>query len=269
MANYEWVTQRLQGFLRPPRGQVRDYRAKMRMSPPPLQVVVVMGSASDQPAGEEIRRECECLGIPCRLRVASAHKATLEALRIAAECEGEKVVLVAVAGGSNGLGPVLSGNTALPVINCPPLSPSWGDKDVWSSLRLPSGESRVAASIRHARRPSGTHGVHPARTASIRHARRPSGVRPSIWVEEFGASWEKGFVGLKATEGELGFEWRRRMDVEENGLSCATVMRGEAAALHAATILAPGEPLLWARLQARLLRTQVALRRADAELGSS
>ncbi len=49
------------------------------------------------------------------------------------------VVIIAVAGRSNGLGPVLSGNSALPIINCPPLSGDWGAADVWSSLRLPSG----------------------------------------------------------------------------------------------------------------------------------
>lgn len=49
-------------------------------------------------------------------------------------------MFVAVAGRSNGLGPVMSGNTAYPVVNCPPLSSDWGAQDVWSSLRLPSGK---------------------------------------------------------------------------------------------------------------------------------
>lgn len=49
-------------------------------------------------------------------------------------------MFVAVAGRSNGLGPVMSGNTAYPVVNCPPLSADWGAQDVWSSLRLPSGK---------------------------------------------------------------------------------------------------------------------------------
>jgi len=48
-------------------------------------------------------------------------------------------VFIAVAGRSNGLGPVLSGNTSYPVINCPPVSADWGSHDLWSSLRLPSG----------------------------------------------------------------------------------------------------------------------------------
>lgn len=55
--------------------------------------------------------------------------------------DGIPTVFVAVAGRSNGLGPVMSGNTAYPVVNCPPLSADWGAHDVWSSLRLPSGKS--------------------------------------------------------------------------------------------------------------------------------
>lgn len=54
--------------------------------------------------------------------------------------DGVPTVFVAVAGRSNGLGPVMSGNTAYPVINCPPITPDWGAQDIWSSLRMPSGE---------------------------------------------------------------------------------------------------------------------------------
>lgn len=62
-------------------------------------------------------------------------------MRIKAEYEGDGIptVFVSVAGRSNGLGPVLSGNTAYPAISCPPTTPDWGAQDVWSSLRLPSG----------------------------------------------------------------------------------------------------------------------------------
>lgn len=58
--------------------------------------------------------------------------------------DGIPIVFVAVAGRSNGLGPVMSGNTAYPVVNCPPLSADWGAQDVWSSLRLPSGKRNHA-----------------------------------------------------------------------------------------------------------------------------
>lgn len=52
-------------------------------------------------------------------------------------------IFIAVAGRSNGLGPVMSGNTAYPVINCPPITPDWGAQDIWSSLRMPSGTTYV------------------------------------------------------------------------------------------------------------------------------
>uniref|UniRef100_A0A8C5VS61 PurE domain-containing protein n=1 Tax=Microcebus murinus TaxID=30608 RepID=A0A8C5VS61_MICMU len=104
-------------------------------------VVVLMGSISDFGHCEKIKKACGNFGIPCELRVTSAHKGPDETLRIKAEYEGDGIptVFVAVAGRSNGLGPVVSGNTAYPVINCPPLTPDWGAQDVWSSLRLPSG----------------------------------------------------------------------------------------------------------------------------------
>ncbi|KAI9519270.1 hypothetical protein NQZ68_029437 [Dissostichus eleginoides] len=124
--NFEWVSERVKLLLEPLAGG---------------RVVVLMGSTSDLAHCEKIKKACSSFGIPCILRVTSAHKGPDETLRIKAEYEGDGVptVFVAVAGRSNGLGPVMSGNTAYPVINCPPLTPDWGAQDVWSSLRMPSG----------------------------------------------------------------------------------------------------------------------------------
>ncbi|XP_041704692.1 multifunctional protein ADE2 isoform X1 [Coregonus clupeaformis] len=124
--NFEWVSERVKRLLEP--------QASGR-------VVVLMGSISDLAHCEKIRKACGSYGIPCDLRVTSAHKGPDETLRIKAEYEGDGVptVFVAVAGRSNGLGPVMSGNTAYPVINCPPITPNWGAQDIWSSLRMPSG----------------------------------------------------------------------------------------------------------------------------------
>ncbi|XP_077964957.1 bifunctional phosphoribosylaminoimidazole carboxylase/phosphoribosylaminoimidazole succinocarboxamide synthetase isoform X2 [Gasterosteus aculeatus] len=124
--NFEWVSERVKLLLEPRAGG---------------RVVVLMGSTSDLAHCEKIRKACTSYGVRCILRVTSAHKGPDETLRIKAEYEGDGVptVFVAVAGRSNGLGPVMSGNTAYPVINCPPLTPDWGAQDVWSSLRMPSG----------------------------------------------------------------------------------------------------------------------------------
>lgn len=104
-------------------------------------VVILMGSPSDEAHCREIAKHATTLGLQSQLRVCSAHKGTEETLNILAEYEGsgENVVLIAVAGRSNGLGPVLSGNTVLPVINCPPLKSDNIERSVWSSLDVPSG----------------------------------------------------------------------------------------------------------------------------------
>ncbi|XP_059923039.1 multifunctional protein ADE2 isoform X1 [Gadus macrocephalus] len=124
--NFEWVSEKV----------------KLLLENPALgRVVVLMGSTSDMVHCDKIRKACGSYGVPCVLRVTSAHKGPDETLRIKAEYEGDGVptVFVAVAGRSNGLGPVISGNTAYPVINCPPITADWGAQDVWSSLRMPSG----------------------------------------------------------------------------------------------------------------------------------
>ncbi|XP_072425886.1 bifunctional phosphoribosylaminoimidazole carboxylase/phosphoribosylaminoimidazole succinocarboxamide synthetase isoform X1 [Chiloscyllium punctatum] len=124
--NFEWVAERVQDLL---------------VAQTSGRVVVIMGSRSDLDHSQKIKQACANYGIPCELRVSSAHKGTDETLRIKAEYEGDGVqtVFIAVAGRSNGLGPVLSGNSTCPVINCPPISADWGAEDVWSSLRMPSG----------------------------------------------------------------------------------------------------------------------------------
>ena len=49
-----------------------------------------MGSTSDLGHCEKIKKACGNFGIPCELRVTSAHKGTDETLRIKAEYEGKQ-----------------------------------------------------------------------------------------------------------------------------------------------------------------------------------
>lgn len=104
-------------------------------------VVVVMGSGSDREYAGKIAQVCKRYGVQVVQRVCSAHKTTSETLSIIAQYEGDGVptVFVAVAGRSNGLGPVIAGNTTLPVINAPPCGADWAAQDIWSSVRMPSG----------------------------------------------------------------------------------------------------------------------------------
>ncbi|XP_030759034.1 multifunctional protein ADE2 [Sitophilus oryzae] len=123
--NFEWVVDQLDHLL-PPNDHL---------------VVIVMGSPSDKDHCNKIKKHCQDLGLNVEIRVSSAHKTTEAALKIISHYESlnVKIVFIAVAGRSNGLGPVISGNTDFPVINCPPLSKDDVDRDVWSSLNVPSG----------------------------------------------------------------------------------------------------------------------------------
>jgi len=105
--------------------------------------VIFMGSATDMPHCNKIKQLAAELGYDVQMHISSAHKSTEAVLKLLARLECESLTtptcIIAVAGRSNGLGPVLSGNTCLPVINCPPLTGTYASHDVWSSLRLPSG----------------------------------------------------------------------------------------------------------------------------------
>ncbi|XP_022701593.1 multifunctional protein ADE2-like isoform X2 [Varroa jacobsoni] len=123
--NFKWVAEQVKKFV-----------------PKPIsQVVILMGSASDRAHCDQIKKHLAKYQIPTEMRITSAHKNTDQALNIMAEYEGLGVplVFIAVAGRSNGLGPVTSGNVNVPTINCPPVTPDWGAEDIWSSMRVPSG----------------------------------------------------------------------------------------------------------------------------------
>jgi phosphoribosylaminoimidazole carboxylase/phosphoribosylaminoimidazole-succinocarboxamide synthase len=124
-SNFKWIAERLD----------------LLMPAPKALVVVMMGSPTDEEHCKKIVKTCRDLGVPCQMRVTSAHKGTGETMSILAQYEGSGVptVFIAVAGRSNGLGPVLSGNTSYPVINCPPIKPENAIRDVWSSMDVPSG----------------------------------------------------------------------------------------------------------------------------------
>lgn len=104
-------------------------------------VVILMGSPTDAEHCEKIARQCKDLGLNVELRVTSAHKSTHDTINIVREYESlfNNLVFIAVAGRSNGLGPVLSGNTTYPVINCPPVKTENMNIDIWSSMNVPSG----------------------------------------------------------------------------------------------------------------------------------
>ena len=59
------------------------------MCKPQARVAVFMGSPTDMEHSEKIRTLLKGFGIPCELRVTSAHKGTDETMRILADYEGK------------------------------------------------------------------------------------------------------------------------------------------------------------------------------------
>jgi len=107
-------------------------------------VAIVLGSVKDKSHAEKIATTLrdKYLVEKVQIEVCSAHKGTRKALEVCARLEQwpSLKVIIACAGMSNGLGPVLAGNASVPVVNCPPVqSVDTLALDVWSSLRMPSG----------------------------------------------------------------------------------------------------------------------------------
>ena len=104
-------------------------------------VSIIMGSPSDIPHAEKMKKIIEKYDIPCDMRIMSAHKNGEAILNVAEEYNHalEPVAVIAVAGRSNGLGGALAANLSCPVISCPPFA----DKvdlmvNINSSLMMPS-----------------------------------------------------------------------------------------------------------------------------------
>jgi phosphoribosylaminoimidazole-succinocarboxamide synthase len=104
-------------------------------------VSIIMGSESDLPHAEKMKKIIEKYDIACDLRIMSAHKNGEAILGVAEEYNHalEPVSVIAVAGRSNGLGGALAANLSCPVISCPPFA----DKvdlmvNINSSLMMPS-----------------------------------------------------------------------------------------------------------------------------------
>lgn len=109
-------------------------------------VAIVVGSPSDKEYAIKIRDSLinKYKIYVVDVHVASAHKSTEKTLKLAAKIQQwpSCKVVVAIAGMSNGLGPVLAANLPIPVISSPPTTDvSTLQVDIWSSLRIPSGMS--------------------------------------------------------------------------------------------------------------------------------
>jgi phosphoribosylaminoimidazole carboxylase/phosphoribosylaminoimidazole-succinocarboxamide synthase len=137
-ANFEVVAQRTQQLFT---SWIPPQVPQQHQSPV---VAIGLGSVSDTEYATTIKTSlAEKYGITAVDRhVSSAHKGTQKTLEVVAKVQQwpSAKVIIACAGMSNGLGPVMAGNTTIPVLNCPPVADiATLGVDVWSSLRMPSG----------------------------------------------------------------------------------------------------------------------------------
>lgn len=110
------------------------------MSSKPL-VGILTGSPNDLPTVEKAQKTLKELGVPCEVRVLSAHRTpdlTVEYVRTA-EAEGVEV-FIACAGMANHLAGVVAAHTLLPVIGVPLAAGALGGMDsLLSTVQMPPG----------------------------------------------------------------------------------------------------------------------------------
>ena len=104
-------------------------------------VAIMLGSASDLQQVEPARSTLREFGVPCELRVLSAHRTPDHALKYAAEAESRGIeVIIAAAGGAAHLPGVVAAKTLLPVIGIPIKSKALNGLDsLLSIVQMPSG----------------------------------------------------------------------------------------------------------------------------------
>ena len=150
-------------------------------------VGILTGSPSDLPTVEKAKEVLDELGVPCEVRVLSAHRTpelTVEYVK-SAEAAGVEV-FIACAGMANHLAGTVAAHTLLPVIGVPLTSGSLGGLDaLLSTVQMPPGV------------PVATVAVDGAKNAAFLAARVLS-----IKYPEIGEALEKARVAaLKRYEG--------------------------------------------------------------------
>jgi len=110
-------------------------------SAPATNLVVLMGSASDQPVIESMPALCERLGLTMRVEIASAHRQPAKLHQVISDSEAAGTeIFVAVAGMAAHLPGVVAALTSLPVIGVPVAAgPLAGVDAMLSMVQMPPG----------------------------------------------------------------------------------------------------------------------------------
>lgn len=112
-------------------------------------VGVIMGSDSDYPTMRGAAEVCVEFGVPCEVRVVSAHRTPLAMVRYARSARGRGLrVIIAGAGGAAHLPGMIASCTALPVIGVPVKSAALNGMDsLLSIVQMPAGVPVATVSI--------------------------------------------------------------------------------------------------------------------------
>jgi 5-(carboxyamino)imidazole ribonucleotide mutase len=103
-------------------------------------VAVIMGSKSDWETMAHAVSTLDRLGVPCDVRVLSAHRTPDALFAYIGEAEGRGVeVFIAAAGGSAHLAGVVAAKTLLPVLGVPMESKLQGIDSLLSMVQMPAG----------------------------------------------------------------------------------------------------------------------------------
>jgi len=99
-----------------------------------------MGSKSDWDVMQHASQTLEKLGVPCDVRVLSAHRTPDQLFEYMAEAEKQGVhVFIAAAGGAAHLAGVVAAKTLLPVLAVPMESKLLGLDSLLSMVQMPAG----------------------------------------------------------------------------------------------------------------------------------
>ncbi len=125
----------------------------MTAEPAAPRVGIVMGSDSDLPVMQAAAEALAEFGVPCEVRVVSAHRTPRAMLDYAEAAAGRGLqVIIAGAGGAAHLPGMIAAATPLPVIGVPvPLKYLDGMDSLLSILQMPAGVPVATVAIGNAR----------------------------------------------------------------------------------------------------------------------
>jgi 5-(carboxyamino)imidazole ribonucleotide mutase len=105
------------------------------------QVLIVMGSDSDLHVMEEGAKVLAEFGVPCEMRISSAHRSPKRTAALAEEAAGRGIkVIIAGAGMAAHLAGVMAAATVLPVVGVPMEGGALNGMDaLYSTVQMPGG----------------------------------------------------------------------------------------------------------------------------------